>query len=244
MAPQKSTGNAGPAATGDQPFPLVKLPPELRTSIYHYYFSDIRRQYCDAMSITTISDHLNLLQSNGEVRREAASIFYKDYMCKTDGDELSFWSLSIDWRSEILTRIKFVMQSLTKYDTSAKIDIECKTSFPYIHLDANFVDALLAHIGSQVSSTVPRSAFQVYADHIVDEDNYNEPDFDHYRDNEFMAFLEVQGSADGHHSVPFDYSCSFGTLEVEYTCAWRVDEEYYWYCDERFSLTGPLAELD
>ena len=58
--------------------------------------------------------------------------------------------------------------------------------------------------------------------------------------------LEVQktGELDGLHFVPFNYHCVVGSFEVDYTCAWRVDEEYYQYCDEWLSLAGPLAELD
>lgn len=157
---------------------------------------------------------------------------------------MPFWSLSIDWRSNIVPRLKAVTQSLAEYDTSAKIDIQCKTSCSDIHSGVSLVDALLAHIGSQVSRTVRRSAYQEYADHIIDESNYNEPDFDQYSDDDFLDFSEVEGTVDGHHAVPFDYHCVVGSFEVEYTCAWRVNEEYYQNCDEWLCVAGPLAELD
>lgn len=98
--------NSNVTTTDDAPFTIMKLAPELRLIVYHYYFEDVRSNSetsatCHGMTknweaglpscipkvntpISTLSPYLNLLHSSIKVRGEAAPVFYKDYVGDAD----------------------------------------------------------------------------------------------------------------------------------------------------------------
>lgn len=103
---QTTTDNTGSSVMTlpYMPFPLMRLPGELRSKIHREYFNSVSTQATensnnDINDITDIDDSnkslhtfqpcLNILHANREVRSEAASIFYEEYVNKPSGQPSS-----------------------------------------------------------------------------------------------------------------------------------------------------------
>lgn len=82
------------------PFRLMDLPGELRNMIYYEYFNSFSTEATENTNDTNAIDDsnkslhalqpfLNILHANREVRSEAASIFYEEYINKPSGQSSS-----------------------------------------------------------------------------------------------------------------------------------------------------------
>lgn len=105
----------------------MKLPPELRNSIYYLYFNDIMdRRECwrsfpgeakYGLPIQELRPYLNLLHSSHNVRSETAPMFYKEYLT---GDDVVFYmdyEHGLDWHG----RMQALCASIAAIDVSTKI---------------------------------------------------------------------------------------------------------------------------
>lgn len=96
MATSNSASDVVHAESDKEPSSFMKLPAELRLDIYHYYFSDLRSPNNNNRTVwsKTEAEYLPLLQTSSQVRREAASIFYEEYIGNQKSEKAHSWVLS------------------------------------------------------------------------------------------------------------------------------------------------------
>jgi hypothetical protein len=103
----------------------MKLPVELRLDIYHYYFSDLS---CLKNSNRTVwskaeAEFLPLLQTSSQVRRESASVFYKECIGNHKSEKAHSWVLSMSDPQEWLSRLKAISQVLAQQSPDVEVSI-------------------------------------------------------------------------------------------------------------------------
>jgi hypothetical protein len=124
------------------PFPLMKLAPELRIKIYRHYFEDFassKGTYHTTMWTAAHQKHLSLLQSSSQVRREAAPIFYKEYLANEGSDSTHRWMLG----SERLTRMQNRVEALRQFAAQYYSDVEVSPRYMPPHFGSKRVDTLV-----------------------------------------------------------------------------------------------------
>lgn len=154
-----SVTSNNPVTSTNAPFPLMKLPPELRMNIYRQYFSATPRISVKSR-ITTLGSVFCLLHANSQVRLETAPIFYNELLGSADSIAPRCWGLDTrDGRgSKLVKRLNAITQSVAVYGTDIELAFACEVSGDCkIELECQFVDDLLEHIGAQIPGFVHRS---------------------------------------------------------------------------------------
>ena len=103
----------------------MKLPAELRLDIYHYYFSDLRPPNNNNRTVwsKTEAECLPLLQTSSQVRREAASIFYEEYIGNQKSEKAHSWVLSTSDQQLWLSRVKAMSKVLAQQGPDVEVSV-------------------------------------------------------------------------------------------------------------------------
>jgi hypothetical protein len=125
MATSNSASDVVHAESDKEPSSFMKLPAELRLDIYHYYFSDLRSPNNNNRTVwsKTEAEYLPLLQTSSQVRREAASIFYEEYIGNQKSEKAHSWVLSTGNQKEWLSRLKAMSQVLAQQGPDVEVSV-------------------------------------------------------------------------------------------------------------------------
>lgn len=123
-----ATSNSAPKVvhteSDEEPASFKKLPAELRLDIYRHYFSDLYSQKRSNRTVWSKETHtLSLLQTSSQVRREAAPIFYKEFIGNHNSDRAQAWVLSTSNLQEWLSRLKAMSQLLAQQSPDVEVSI-------------------------------------------------------------------------------------------------------------------------
>jgi hypothetical protein len=120
------------------PFLFMKLAPELRIKIFEDFASS-KGTYHTTMWTAAHQKHLSLLQSSSAVRREAAPIFYKEYLANEGSDSAHRWMLG----SERLARMQNRVEALRQLAALYYPNVEVSARYMPPHFASKRVDALV-----------------------------------------------------------------------------------------------------
>lgn len=126
MALLNSASDAAHAESDEEPASFMKLPTELRLEIYHYYFSDLSSPKKMNRTVWSKSEVelLPLLQTSSQIRREAASVFYEEYIGNQKFDKAHSWVISTRDPKEWLFRLKAMSQVLAQQSPDVEVSIQ------------------------------------------------------------------------------------------------------------------------
>jgi hypothetical protein len=221
------------------PFPLMRLPGELRNQIYREYFNTAS----STQDTWTRSDHLDALQpclpilhANSQLRSEAASIFYQEYVSEPNSSKphlLSYsdeiaqeWEITGLSNEARMRRLALFCQSMAEHeatDVNIALKLEGKASeaIPphYVEVLSNFMVCCLCG-GQQESQVLVSSNWQRIKAEVLSLAVGTAPTTD-----ESKGFLILTRTFQ-------DYA-----FEMNYYYDRTTDREY-------LTLVGPLAKID
>jgi hypothetical protein len=216
------------------PFPLMRLPGELRNMIYREYFNTVTENNSKGTNDLNKSPHklqpcLNILHANREVRSETSSIFYKEYVAGASGIPRSFsipdkipfhWEITGNSQTAQIQRLAHFCTSLAEHKaTDINIALRIEGGSPQEAISPRFADALtnymvcsLGGIGKQGSRVRVDSLWQRVKAEILGT-------------NEVMATLIMTRTFQ----------------KGEFELVYHYDRVANW---EFVTLVGPLAKID
>jgi hypothetical protein len=139
------------------PFPLMRLPGELRNQIYREYLNSVTENNSKGTNDINKSPHklqlcLNILHANREVRAEAVSIFYKEYVGTPSGQSRSFsipaelpyhWEITGNSQTAQIQRLAHFCTSLAEHKTTdVNIALRIEGASPREAVSPRFADVL------------------------------------------------------------------------------------------------------
>ena len=134
-APSNVTSDMA-APPNDATFRLMDLPGELRNNIYRHYFDELanekqkRSNYWPENGV----DFMAILHSSSQIRKEAAPIFYKEYIGNLDKKDKRYWVLKSTRTVEMCDKLLAISRSLEEYSPSTKIEVQCKTADGFVQM--------------------------------------------------------------------------------------------------------------
>lgn len=167
MPPAKRVKNTKPAKAPISLFPFMSLPPELHIKVYRQYFNEMPK-ISIIRPIGTLGSVVGLLHLNSQIRQEAAPIFYKEHVGTVERhSQLRCWGLPDGNGPAIIKRFKAVTQSVAACGTNIKLAFGFDNQAPELQLSWDFLEALLAHIKSQVPGFMYKSPIEEYNKQMV-----------------------------------------------------------------------------
>lgn len=126
MSP-RSDATAGTATQPEAPFRFMDLPAELRNNIYRHYFSELPKLKFINWSVwpEAGAEFLSILHSSRQVRREAAPIFYQEYIGNAGDEDENPWSFASCNVLGMLKTLLAISQQLKEYSPDTRVRIEC-----------------------------------------------------------------------------------------------------------------------
>lgn len=128
-APSNVTSDTA-APPHEATFRLMDLPAEIRNNIYRSFFDELanekekRANYWPANGV----DFLAILHSSSHIRREAAPIFYQEYIGNLNKGDTRYWVLKSNRTVEMCDKLLAISRSLEEYSPSTEIKVQCKTA--------------------------------------------------------------------------------------------------------------------
>lgn len=114
------------------PFPLTRLPAEIRLEIYRHCLDAIQK-YQGAHHVTCWQRgglrFLALQQTSSQVRREAAPIFNREYIGNEGPNKLHYWIIrTFDEQCWIL-RLQAISELLGRYNPDLEVSVKCDNNW-------------------------------------------------------------------------------------------------------------------
>lgn len=185
MSTPPGAANAPRTKLDKKPFPLMKLPAELRLQIYRACFNDLmekKKGLSTRAGIRGLYAPL-LLRSSSKVRREAAPIFYKECIGNEGSIKGGHWMLKADGCPDMIVLLKAMSASLAEYAPNVTVAIYVEAlspqwgQMPHLQYISRFAMVLLSYIRSQ-HGVLPQGEGQdrvsTDAATIFDDDGYQE----------------------------------------------------------------------
>jgi hypothetical protein len=220
---QATTNNTGSSAMSppSMPLPLMRLPGELRNQIYREYFNSVITQGTE--DLHELQSCLNILHVNREVRSEAGSIFYEEYVRDPNGPfapaySHQRWEITASSKKSQVQRMSAFCRSLVEYKvTDANIALQFEKPGLSGPISPRFVEALTSDMIFQLgdgTENSPRTAVHSkWERHSVN----------------------IPGTA--HRMSILLLTRTFAEFTMIYHYSRSNDQEH-------FTLVGPLAKID
>lgn len=220
MQPATDLTNNRAMASCETPFPLMKLPGEMRNMIYRHYFDsfDMENMPGDLHKLQTC---LNILHSSRAVRSEAATIFYKEYLAKSYKKAQQpgcgfYWEIRSAYGPELLRLLKAFSSSLNTYGVDLKFGLMFSNILSHEPLSFEFHAAVWQKVEHP---TQPLSVTPKNNRHFLED-----------------AFENYPGSA--------RLSVGQNTNDREYHMVYNAECQRPGLVEESLLLSGPLARVD
>lgn len=125
-----SGATAGTAAPPEAPFRLMDLPAELRNNIYRQHFSELSalKPKTGAFWDKTGAAFLSILQASHQVRREAAPIFYQEYIGNAGDEDEKPWIFESYSVLDMLKTLLAISKQLKEHGPDTRVSINCSLS--------------------------------------------------------------------------------------------------------------------
>jgi hypothetical protein len=143
------------------PFPLMRLPGEMRNQIYREYFNSVTENNSIGINDINKSPHklqpcLNILHASREVRSEAVSIFYKEYIGTPSGEPKSLsvpvknpyhWEITGSSQTAQVQRLADFCTSLAEHKTTdINVAVRIEGASPREAVSPRFADVLTKYM--------------------------------------------------------------------------------------------------